>query len=90
MRLILGMAETGLYTCDELVDKLKALDTLMDEAETRSEIDTGQSEHKFQTSIRTLREQYNKYLAMLKVQCPDKYHAIVGPSVIKFGGSNCR
>ena len=86
------MAEAGLYTCDELVDKLKALDVLMDEAETRSELDTGQSEHKFQTSIRTLREQYDKYLKMLKVQCPDKYHAIVGPSAINFSSRNnkCR
>ncbi len=84
------MAETGLYDCDELEEKLKALDILMDDATTRSELDTGQSEQKFQVSIRTYREQYEKYLSMLKVQCPDKYHAIVGPSAINFSSRNNR
>lgn len=84
------MAETGLYTCDELVAKLKALDIEMDSAETQSELDTGQSDHKFRISQRTLREQYEKYSSMLQQQCPEKYKAIFGPSAIKFRGNQCR
>ena len=80
---------TGLYTCDELLQKLRDLNDQLDSAETRSKLDTSQSEHEFSISVRTIREQYEKYLSMLKIQCPDCYHRIKGPSIVKFGGRPC-
>lgn len=83
------MAVTGLYTCDELIQKLKDLNDRLDDATTKSKIDTSQSSHEYSESIRTLREQYDKYLSMLARQCPSKYRAFMGPDVIRFGGSSC-
>ncbi len=79
-----------LYTEAELIQKLKDLDTEMDAAETQSELDTGQSEHKFRVSQRTLREQYEKYLAMLQTCFPAAYRTMFGKSVIRFRGNKCR
>lgn len=83
------MAETGLYTCDQLKAKLISLDTEMDTAVTRSGLDTGQSKSDFSRSLRQLERQYEKYMGMLQRQCPDEYKAIAGPSVIKFNGRKC-
>jgi len=81
----------GLYTSAELIAKLKALDVEMDSAETSSKLDTGQSRHEFTLSINSLKQQYEKYLAMLMQVDPQAYYEIVGPSAIRFtGGSSCR
>lgn len=77
---------TGLYTCDELIAKLKDLNEKLDDAETKSKLDTGQSQHEYTQSVAQLQRQYEKYLAMLKRACPDCYRTIVGPSAIRFTG----
>ena len=79
-----------LYTQDELIAKLKEIDESLDDATTKSEIDTGQSKHNYSTSIRTLREQYEKYLSMFQTCYPAEYRSYFGPSVIKFGRSTCQ
>ena len=78
------MAVCSLYTDDELVQKLKDLDSELDSAISSSELDTGQSRHQIKMSIRTLREQYEKYKAMLMRQNPTLYRCTFGHSVIKF------
>lgn len=79
----------SLYTVLELVEKLKSLDTQLDAAISRSDIDTGQSKHSVALSIRTLREQYEKYAAMLQRQDPITYQNTFGKSVIQFRGPAC-
>lgn len=77
---------TSLYTCDELIDKLKEIDEQLDDSVTKSKLDTGQSSHEISISQAGLVRQYEKYKGMLKQQCPSCYHNIFGPSVVKFRG----
>ena len=79
----------ALYTCDELVIKLKDIDTQLEDGTTRSKLDTGQTQNEFTQSLRQLERQYEKYLQMLSVQCPETYRDIVGPSVLKHGKGRC-
>lgn len=79
----------GLYTDDELIEKLKDIDTELDAAITKSKLDTGQSEHEVTQSVRTLREQYEKYLMMLKRQNPAKYRCIAGAPAVQYRGRRC-
>ena len=79
-----------LYTESELIQKLKDLDTAMDDATTRSKLDTGQSDSEYSISIRTLREQYEKYQGMLQTCFPAAYRTMFGKSVIRFGSGKCR
>jgi len=84
------MAEcTGLYTGDELKDLIKNIDLELNSAISKSELDTGQSRHNFSVSVRTLREQREYYMSLLKRVDPACYHTLKGPSVIKFGGPRC-
>ena len=80
---------TGLYTKDEIIDFIKEIDLQLLSATGKSELDTGQSKNSFSTNLRTLREQREYYMSLLKRIDPACYHAIKGPSVIKFGGSRC-
>jgi|WetSurMetagenome_2_1015567.scaffolds.fasta_scaffold08452_4 hypothetical protein len=77
----------SLYTTDEIITKLKSLDEQMDAAVSSSELDTGQSKHTISMSVTLLRQQYEKYLAMLQEQDPVTYRRIFGADVIQFGGS---
>ena len=76
-----------LYTKEELIEKLKELDEQMDDATTRSDLDSGQSKQSFSVSIRTLEKQYEKYKTMFQNCFPADYRAMFGNSVIKFGGT---
>jgi len=77
----------SLYTTDEIITKLKSLDEQMDAAVSSSELDTGQSKHTISMSVTLLRQQYEKYLAMLQEQDPVTNRRIFGADVIQFGGS---
>ncbi len=78
-----------LYTEAELIAKLKALDILMDEATTRSKLDTGQSDSEFSQSLRQMERQYEKYLSMFQTCYPDAYRTMFGKSVIQFRSNKC-
>lgn len=80
---------TSLYTCEELIEKLKDLDSSMDDAVTRSKLDTGQSNHEISQSLAQMQRQYEKYKTLLKRQCPTCYHNIFGPSLVKFREPQC-
>lgn len=79
-----------LYTEAELIQKLKDLDTAMDDATTRSKLDTGQSDNEFSQSLRQMERQYEKYLALLQTCFPAAYRTMFGKSVIRFGSGKCR
>lgn len=79
----------GLYTDEELIEKLKEIDIELDEAVSKTSLDTGQSKHDITISVRTLREQYEKYSSMLQVQNPELYRCTFGNSVIKSRGYRC-
>lgn len=79
----------GLYTDDELIQKLKDINDDLDDAISKSKLDTGQSEHEVSQSLRVLREQYEKYLLMLKRQNPAKYRCIAGAPAIQYRGGRC-
>jgi hypothetical protein len=79
----------GLFTDEELITKIKSLMTELDDAVTSSELDTSQSKHSFKVSIRSQREQLERYLTMLKNQNPTCYYEFNPPSVIDFGSSGC-
>lgn len=81
---------TNLYTDQEIIDKIKAIDTELDEGTTRSELDTGQSKHEYTQSLRQLERQRERYLSMLQTQNPSLYRCMFGNSVIKFGRSTCQ
>ena len=78
-----------LYTSDQLIDKLKEIDIKLDSAISKSEIDTNQSKHSVSISVRTLREQYEKYQAMLQKCYPSVYREYFGSSVTKFIPRGC-
>jgi len=79
----------GLFTDEELIIKIKEIMLELDSAVTSSDLDTGQSKHGFKISIRTQREQLERYLAMLKKQNPTMYYSFNPPSVVQFTGG-CR
>ena len=83
------MANCTLYTDEELIEKIKEIDIALDEAVTRSEIDTSQSKHSYSVSVRQLERQRLYYLNLLKNQNRACYNSIVGPSVIKYGSGKC-
>ena len=78
------MSMSCLYTSTELIAKLKDLDSQMDDATTKSDLDTGQTKHEITISIRTLREQYEKYKGMLKRCDPAAYKCFFGSGAIRF------
>ena len=80
----------ALYTEAELIAKLKELDTAMDDATTRSKLDTGQSDNEFSQSLRQMERQYEKYLSLLQTCFPAAYRTMFGKSVIRFGSGKCR
>lgn len=79
----------GLYTDSELVEKIKAIDTELSSAITKSAIDTTQTKNEVTISVRTLREQREYYLALLQNQNRPLYNSIAGSSVIAFRGNYC-
>lgn len=80
----------SLYTSDELVDFIKAIDLQLNSAVSKTSIDTGQSKHELSLSVRTLREQREYYISILQIQDPCRYKATFGSSIIKFRGNSCR
>lgn len=83
------MACTGLYTKEELIEKIKELDSKMETGVTGTDLDTSQSKQALRMSLRQLERQKETYLAQLKRVDPACYRAIMGPSVIKFKGPSC-
>lgn len=79
-----------LYSESELITKLKDLNTAMDDATTRSKLDTGQSDSEFSQSLRQMERQYEKYLSMLQTCYPASYRTMFGKSVIRFRGNSCQ
>jgi len=83
-----GGTMAALYKSAELVIKIKAIDVQLDDATSESELDTGQSRHKFRISTTALQSQRERYLSMLQTVDPATYRDICGPSVIRFRGRN--
>jgi hypothetical protein len=79
-----------LYTEEELIQKLKDLNTAMDDGTTRSKLDTSQSDSEFSQSLRQMERQYEKYLALLQTCYPAAYRTMFGKSVIRFRGNSCQ
>ncbi len=75
-----------IYTADELITKLKELDGKLDEAITASELDTSQTKSQLKFSIRSARDQYQKYKSMFQNCYPVQYREYFGPSAIRFTG----
>ena len=75
-----------LYTSAELIQKLKDIDTQLDDPVTKSNLDTGQTKHEISISVRSLREQYEKYKAMLYKCYPSVYFSYFGTNAIRFPG----
>lgn len=80
---------TGLYTEDEIVAFIKAIDLKLLSGVSKSDLDTSQSRGSFTISTRALREQRESFMTMLKQIDPTCYHTIKGPSVIQFKESTC-
>ena len=80
---------TGLYTEDEIIAEIKALQQKLNSGVTKSDLDTSQSRGSFSLSIRQLERQLETWMGYLKQVNPCMYHAMKGPSVIQFKGSRC-
>lgn len=83
------MADCTLYTDQELIDKIKEIDIELNSGVTGSTLDTSQSKHSYQVSVRTLREQREYYKTLLQRQNPTCYNQIFGPSIVKYGRGQC-
>jgi len=83
------MSCTSLYTDDELVDKIKEINVSLDEAISKTDLDTGQSKHEVSQSLRTLREQREYYINLLYNQNPSLAACIAGEQVIQYRGRRC-
>lgn len=79
----------GLYTDQELIDKIKEMDTQLSVGVTKSEIDTTQTKNSVSISIRTIREQREYYSSLLQSQNRALYNSIFGSSAIAFRGNHC-
>ncbi|MHA1379321.1 MAG: hypothetical protein ACTSRG_13135 [Candidatus Helarchaeota archaeon] len=79
----------GLYTDNELVEKIKAIDLQLESAISKTEIDTSQTKNSVSISVRSLREQRERYESMLQAQNRALYNSIFGPSAIAFKGKYC-
>jgi len=79
----------SLYTDDEIIEKIKAIDTELLAGISKSEIDTTQTKNSVTISLRTLREQREQYMSMLQQQNRALYNSMFGSSAIKFKGNHC-
>ena len=83
------MSTNCLYTAAELIEKIKALDVLLDEGSVSDMLDTGQTKHDMRFSVRAYREQKEAYTALLQKCYPATYKSYFGSSVLKFRGPGC-
>ena len=79
----------SLYTDNEIITKIKEIDTQLMTGITKSEIDTSQTKNSVSISVRTLREQREYYSALLQEQNRSLYNSIFGSSAIAFKGRYC-
>ena len=56
----------AMYTEAELVTKIKAIDTKLEEAISSSKMDTSQTSHQFEIQVAELRRQRDYYTGMLQ------------------------
>lgn len=79
----------GLYTDTELIEKIKEIDTQLSNAVSKTTLDTTQTKSEISISVRTLREQRERYSSLLQQQNRSLYNSIFGNSAIKFKGKHC-
>lgn len=66
-----------IYTKEELLIKIKSIDTKLEEAISASKLDTNQASSSFQIDIDKLTSQKNWYYQMLQQYYPDNYGDII-------------
>ncbi len=74
---------TCLYSQDELITKIKSLDTELESSITQSRLDSGQGVSSYQVSIEKLTEQRNRYYRMLQQCYPGNYAGILKLNAVR-------
>jgi CHASE1-domain containing sensor protein len=76
-----------LYTKDELITKIQAIDTKLEASIMQSKLDTNQASQSFTRENKYLQEQRDRYYTMLMQFYPDDYSNVIVLSTNRRGNN---
>lgn len=76
----------GMYTEEELITKIKDIDTSLGGGLIGSKLGTGQTDNEITLSLAQMQKQRNYYINELQRSYPDTYRSYYGSGVTRFTG----